>query len=174
MSRRGMRRSRYLIGLASLAGTLALCMPAFAAMPYARPGADTTKYTDLYLNPGETPSDLDGDGNTFKFAATRDPSNGPHINSSPFENFGVRGARIDDADPSVGTAWMTTSGRPDVSIAVLDSGIKWNDAGAMGDLRLKVRLNQGELPTPRHDLGTAISDPGTNDCSKYKAQYDAN
>ena len=39
------------------------------------------------------------------------------------------------------------TGRPDVTIAVLDSGIKWNDAGAMDDLRLKVRLNPGELPS---------------------------
>jgi Subtilase family/FG-GAP-like repeat len=167
-------RRRFGIGLAALAGTLAITVPAFAAMPYARPGADTTKYTDLYLNPGETPNDLDGDGNTFKFAATSDPSNGPQINSNPFEMFGVRGAHIDDADPSVNTAWMTTTGRPDVSIAVLDSGIKWNDPGAMSDLRLKVRLNPGELPIPRHDLSTAISDPGQNDCSTFTAQHDAN
>ncbi len=167
-------RRRYLIGLVALAGTLALTVPALAAVPYARPGADTRDYTDLHLNPGETPSDLGGDGNTFKFAATADPSNGPHINSNPFENFGVRGARIDDASPSVNTAWMTTTGRPDVSIAVLDSGIKWNDAGAMGDLRRKVRLNPGELPIPRHDLPTAISDSGSNDCSTYAARHDAN
>jgi subtilase family protein len=169
-----MRSSRYLIALAALAGTLGLAMPAHASLPYARPGADTHDYTDLYLNPGQTPNDLDGDGNTFKFAATRDPANGPQINSSPFENLGIRGARIDDADPSVKTAWMTTTGRPDVSIAVLDSGIKWNDAGAMSDLRLKVRLNPGELPTPQHDLATAISDPGSNDCASYRSQDDAN
>src|SRR4051794_238634 len=169
-----MRRSRFLIGLAAVAGTLALTVPAFAAMPYARTGANTQDYTDLYLNPGETPNDLDGDGNTFKFAATSDPSNGPQINSNPFEMFGVRGAHIDDADPSVNTAWMTTTGRPDVSVAVLDSGIKWNDPGAMSDLRLKVRLNLGELPIPLHDLGTPISDPGQNDCSTLTATHDAN
>jgi hypothetical protein len=169
-----LRRSRHLIGLVALAGTLILTVQAFAAMPYSRPGADTKDYTDLHLNPGETPSDLDGDGNTFKFAATQDPSNGPHINGNPVELNGVRGAHIDDAAPGAQTAWMTTTGRPDVSIAVLDSGIKWNDAGAMNDLRLKVRLNPGELPIPRHDLATAISDPGTNDCSTYQAQHDAN
>ena len=31
---------------------------------------------------------------------------------------------------------------------MLDSGIRWNDAGAMGDLRRKTRLNKGELPLP--------------------------
>ncbi|MFL5886664.1 MAG: S8 family serine peptidase, partial [Thermoleophilaceae bacterium] len=46
------------------------------------------------------------------------------------------------------TAWETTTGRPDVTIAVLDSGIKWNDHNAMVDLRRKVRLNKGELPFP--------------------------
>ena len=79
-----------------------------------------------------------------------------------------------DADPSAPTAWKPTTGRPDVAIAVLDSGIKWNDAGAMEDLRRKVHINRGELPTPRHDLATAISDPGQNDCSTYTGTYDAN
>lgn len=162
------------IGLAAVAGVLALAPPALGAVPYARPGANTHDYTDLYLNPGETPNDLGGDGNTFKFAATSDPANGPQINSNPFELFGVRGAHIDDADASVDTAWMTTTGRPDVSIAVLDSGIKWNDAGAMSDLRLKVRLNRAELPIPLHDLGTAISNPSSNDCSSYTSHRDAN
>ena len=162
------------IGLAVVAAVLALAPTAMGAVPYARPGANTHNYGDLYLNAGETPNDLGGDGNTFKFAATSDPSNGPQINGNPFELFGVRGAHVNDADPSVDTAWMTTTGRPDVSIAVLDSGIKWNDPGAMADLRLKVRLNPVELPIPLHDLGTAISNPGTNDCSSYSAHRDAN
>ena len=55
-----------------------------------------------------------------------------------------------DADASADTAWQTTTGRPDVTIAVLDSGIKWNEADAMSDLRRKARLNRGELPKPQH------------------------
>src|SRR5215216_6398422 len=155
-----MRRASHLIWLVAPAIALALApAPALGAMPYARPGANTHDYSDLYLNPGETPNDLGGDGNTFKFAATNDPSNGPHINGNPVELNGVRGAHLDDASPAAQTAWMKTTGRPDVSVAVLDSGIKWNDAGAMSDLRLKVRLNAGELPVPNHDLTTAISNP---------------
>ena len=42
------------------------------------------------------------------------------------------------------TAWMTTTGRPDVTIAVLDSGIEWNNPGAMDDLRFKLR-HEGEI-----------------------------
>ena len=60
----------------------------------------------------------------------------------------MRGAHVVDPNPSVDTAWQTTTGRPDVTIAVLDSGIKWNDAGAMLDLRRKTWLNRGELPVP--------------------------
>ena len=57
------------------------------------------------------------------------------------ELFGVRG-------PSVDKAWQVTTGRPDVVLAILDSGIEWRDAGAMGDLAAKVHLNAAELPLP--------------------------
>ena len=63
------------------------------------------------------------------------------------------------------TAWEVSTGRPDVLIDVLDSGIEWNSVSAMTDLRAKVHLNQGELPAPRDDLATALV-PGI-DCSKY-------
>jgi len=45
---------------------------------------------------------------------------------------------------SLDRAWQRTIGRDDVVVAVLDSGIRWNDP----ELRLKVRLNAGELPVP--------------------------
>ena len=77
-----------------------------------------------------------------------------------------------DGDPSSPTAWQTTTGRPDVTIAVLDSGIKWNDRGAMTDLRSKIRLNRGELPQPRHDRAAAL-EPGV-DCAPTPPAYDAN
>ena len=87
--------------------------PAFAAFPYTRPGGNPTDFTDLYLNAGQTPSDLSGDGNDFKFAATPDPDNGPQINQNPIELNGVRGAHVVDAERRRSrTAWMTTTGRP--------------------------------------------------------------
>ena len=52
----------------------------------------------------------------------------PPIDANPAELFGVRGMSVD-------LAWQVTTGRPDVLIAVLDSGIKWDDVGAMRDLR---------------------------------------
>jgi hypothetical protein len=59
-----------------------------------------------------------------------------------------------------------------VTIAVLDSGIKWNDLAAMQDLRKKFRLNRGELPQPSTTLGKG-SDPSA-DCSTYSDGWDAN
>src|SRR4051812_15257624 len=41
-------------------------------------------------------------------------------------------------------AWKLTRGRPDVTIAILDTGIKWDK----GQLRKQIHLNTGELPKP--------------------------
>jgi hypothetical protein len=49
-------------------------------------------------------------------------------------------------------AWKIERGRPDVSAAVLDTGVLWDRAG----LRDQVKLNQAELPLPeRADGSTA-------------------
>lgn len=52
---------------------------------------------------------------------------------------------------SLDRAWQQTTGRDDVTIAVLDSGIRWNDR----DLVRKLALNTGELPPP---LGSETHD----------------
>ncbi len=137
-----------LIGVAAAA----LAPSASADFPYTRPAGDPTDPTDLYLGPGQVGNDLGG--NEFKYAATPDPAN-VLTNANPVELGGVRGAHVVDDDPAAATAFQRTTGRPDVTIAILDSGIKWNDAGAMEDLRFKNRLNEGELEPPRNDgLGT--------------------
>jgi hypothetical protein len=150
--------------------------PAHGAFPYARSGADLSDPTDLYLT-DTVPSDLCDDANEWKLSASADPNNGPQVNSNPVELNGVRGAHVVDKDPpgedcsnpplaasDKPTAWKLTTGRPDVTISVLDSGIKWNDAGAMGDLRFKLRLNRGELPLPQETGGT--------DCAVYDCNGD--
>jgi hypothetical protein len=53
--------------------------------------------------------------------------------------------------PTVDKAWDVSTGRPDIHIAVLDSGIMWDDAGAMREVRNKVALNWAELPPPEID-----------------------
>src|ERR671925_1535446 len=185
---------RHLVELAILIATLGLALwatPAFGAFPYTRSGADPKNFTDLYLT-NQIPGDLCGDGNQFKFAASPDPANSVD-NQDPVELGGVRGAHLvdgqasqatscDDDPPTAPTsasgrltAFQLTVGRPDVTIAVLDSGIKWNDADAMVDLRDKIHLNRGELPKPQADLATAISDPSANDCPTFDtSSYDAN
>ena len=46
-------------------------------------------------------------------------------------------------------AWKIERGRPDVTIAILDTGIKWDQCG----LRTQIRLNAAELPLPRDATG---------------------
>jgi len=73
----------------------------------------------LFLAPGQLPSNFNPtSGDAWKY----EPGTGMNI---------------------VG-AWTLTTGRPDVAVAILDSGILWGDPA----VRLKVRLNLGELPNP--------------------------
>jgi hypothetical protein len=119
-------------------------------------------------DPAAPPGDLDGK-REWMYAATPEEGNS-FANSSAQELFGVRGAHIADKDASVDTAWKTTTGRPDVTIAVLDSGIKWDDKAAMVDLRKKTRLTARELPAPRADRPASLEE-GEN-CKKYRAGRD--
>jgi hypothetical protein len=137
--------------------------PALGAFPYTRPGADPRNYQDLYLT-SQVPNDVgdDDEGEYFKYSASPLAAN-LLINVSPVELGGVRGAHVLDRNTSLPTAWQITTGRPDVTIAVMDSGIKWNETGAMNDLRLKTRLNRGELPLPQSGVAT---------CSAYDCNVD--
>jgi hypothetical protein len=180
------------IAAASITALAAPAPAALADFPYLpRSGGDLHNPATWHLAPGEAPSNYRDD---WKLAGTPDtpptinPSNPLTItehalvledNAKADELCGVRGASIVDdhatipaGDGSclpdgspVRTAFMVSTGRPDVTIAVLDSGIKWNDAGAMTALRFKVHLNQGELPAPRHDLATPLI-PGVS-CGTY-------
>jgi hypothetical protein len=138
--------------------------------PYTS-GSPTGAFDTFKLNAGVVPDDIADSGSDWKYSAT--PESGSPNTANAKELNGVRGAHVVDADASKKTAWRITTGRPDVSIAVLDSGIKWNDAGAMEDLRFKVRLNTGELPKPNHVRSTALIAGVT--CGSYATGvYDAN
>jgi hypothetical protein len=164
---------------------------AFADFPYVGDGTSGDP-ASWALAPGHVPSNLGGLG--WKFAAT--PAIPPSKESEPAEYqaitqnnsqrdelCGVTGMSLVDAHatfPSgtgsciaagspVKTAFEVSLGRPDVSIGELDSGILWNDAGAMTQLRKKVLINAGELPAPRVDLAKAF-DPSTGvDCETAHA-----
>ena len=135
---------------------LSLASSAWAAFPY--------EYN------GSPPGDLEGK-TEWMYAATPEQGNAA-VNADPRELRGVRGASLVDRDRSVATGWKTSTGRPDVTIAVLDSGIKWNDLGAMRDLRAKFRLNRGELRQPLHDRSEP-TEPGAR-CASFADAWDAN
>ena len=97
--------------------------PALGSFPYTRPAGDPPDYKDLYIDPGQVPSDVGGDD--WKYAATPEP--GYPGDPLGIDLGGVRGAHIVDPSTTPPTAWETTTGRPDVQIAVLDSGIEWNN-----------------------------------------------
>jgi hypothetical protein len=134
----------------SLVTTVALLLsclacPAHATFPFPPPppGTPPQSYAAYLRLPVTTPpvrpGEFASDGTAWKL--TSDRTGEAAIDANPQELFGVKGMSVD-------LAWQTTTGRPDVVIAVLDSGIEWNDAGAMADLARKVHLNRGELPLP--------------------------
>ncbi len=59
---------------------------------------------------------------------------------------------------SADRAWKRSIGRPDVEIAILDTGIRWNNT----QLRKKIALNEGELPTPQTTGGAACAQDDCN------------
>jgi hypothetical protein len=153
-----------------LAAVVALATPAFATFPYPAPppGTPPQDYA-AYLRlpatvPPTRPSDFAG-GDAWKLSS--DPSGNPAIDGSPAELFGVTGMSVD-------LAWATSTGRPDVLIAVLDSGIRWHDPGAMADLARKVHVNRGELPLPQNAGGQTKPDalPGALNPDPYDLDDD--
>ena len=147
-------------------GALALMFllpgPARAEFPY-QPGADPSDYTQYRLAPGDPrPNDLSGKL-VWMYAATAEAD-------SPFlldrrELNGIRGAHLVDVNETAGQAWHTSTGRPDVAIGVTDSGIEWDNDGAMADLSRKTRISRGETPVPQVDAGPAL-EPGA-DCATF-------
>jgi hypothetical protein len=151
-----------------LAGLLALCAaaPAHAAYPYKPQGAPDD-YKSYFLPPGanQTPNDLGG-RLIWEYASTADPGASPTLTADARELNGVRGAHVADSTGAP-QAWHVTTGRPEVTMAILDSGIMWNDVGAMNNVRKKARISRGETPVPQADRTTA-TEPG-EDCATYAA-----
>ncbi len=87
-------------------------------------------------NPPVIPNDLTG-GSLWKLGSGT--TGNPDIDGNAQELFGVTGSSVD-------LAWQVTTGRPDVVIAILDSGIRWHRP--LPDLVAKFYLNRGELPIP--------------------------
>lgn len=84
---------------------------------------------------GQLPPEWDEDG--YKFTSRRDPGSA----ASPQRLCGQLGAAVD-------LAWGLERGRPDVVIAVLDSGIEWQDPEVVAQLGATAYLNRAELLPP--------------------------
>jgi hypothetical protein len=83
--------------------------------------------------PASLPSEFDR--NNYKRTSLRDPN--PALSGSLQNLCGQKGSAVD-------LAWGLTEGSPAVSIAVLDSGIRWRDHGSMVELATKAHINLGE------------------------------
>jgi len=122
---------------------------AFADTPWPppTPGQDPYRYEE-YCHSETSPDDyLPTHGDYWKYTSQQ-ASTLYHLFLGLFmpdlyrrELRGVMGASVDKA-------WGITTGRPDVVIAVLDSGIRWEDPEVMRELAGKIYLNAGELPPP--------------------------
>ncbi|MEA2373945.1 MAG: hypothetical protein QOD53_408, partial [Thermoleophilaceae bacterium] len=161
------------MALALAVGGGLLAASAQADFPYGGgAGYDVTDPSTYHLAAGRpAPDDLGG--NDWKYAATPEAGN-TDVNARPTELFGIRGGSVFDPSPTANTAWNVTTGRPDVAIAEFDSGVEWNDAGLVHDLRYKVKLNKGELPVPDVTGPDLIPDDPSVVCPNYNATYDAN
>ena len=83
---------KWVVATCCALAALASAAPAHAQLPY---GNGPQWRTD----PGQVPNDLDGAGNTFKFAATPEDNNFP-VNQQQSELCGVRGGWIADVHAS--------------------------------------------------------------------------
>ncbi|HUE25274.1 MAG TPA: hypothetical protein VMP89_00755 [Solirubrobacteraceae bacterium] len=158
---------------ATLAGLALTAASASADFPYTGPTGNVHDPTTWKLPPGVTPTNFADD---WKLAATpeQSPQSDLTVNGRADELCGIRGMSVVDANAifptgtnscvgaatPVKTAFEYTLGRPDVLISELDSGIEWNNAGAMVAVRKKIWLNAGELPAPRDDMMQTF-DPST-------------
>src|SRR4051812_21032637 len=118
---------RALIGVVAAAAAAALPAAARAQYPY-EPQNGPSDYSAYRLPPDRpAPSDLEGKLD-WMYASTPPGQPSPLV-ADRRELNGVRGAWVVDHNRNAPQAWHTTTGRPDVTIAVLDSGVMWNDAG---------------------------------------------
>ena len=64
------------------------------------------------------------------------------------------------------TAWKYSTGDPSTAIAILDTGIRWQER----DLVDKIHLNAAELPTPQHADGTDCSSDDCNNDGAFNVE----
>ncbi len=141
------RASRRRVGaIAAATGVVGVILVGLLSAPTTPAGAGAVPdaaldCTDWRYGAADEPASLppEFDRNDYKRTSLRDPR--PALHDSPQNQCGQKGSAVD-------LAWGLTRGSDDVVIAVLDSGIKWRDAGAMADLATKAHIDLGEAPPP--------------------------
>ncbi len=113
--------------------------------------------------PGVLPTEFDR--TNYKRTSLRDPN--PALISSPHNLCGQQGVAAD-------LAWGVQTGRPDVVIAVLDSGIKWRDPSSMADLATQIAINPVEAPPPCGSVHPDCNGDGRFDIRDYGPIPDLN
>jgi hypothetical protein len=93
-------------------------------------------------------------GNVWKYTS-KAPDGSPFLND-PGELYGVTGMSVDKA-------WEITTGRPDVVIAVIDSGIRWQQP----NITRKFYLNRRELPLPENSTDHDRNQDGVFNMEDY-------
>jgi hypothetical protein len=150
------RSLRFVTGLTGVSLSCVLLTDARADWPAAgqpltitstgpSPGADLT-------NPANWPNDPDYSGywNFWSFLPMQGPGAPPYLSAD---------VALNASGMSIDKAWESTIGLPDVKIAIIDSGIEWEQP----DLINKVWLNAGELTgtaQPRTSGGAACGGTG--------------
>jgi hypothetical protein len=152
----------------------AVVVIAGAFVPVGRGGAaqPTTQPTDCVnwrYGPGDEPAPgvlpVELDRDSYKVASRRDPR--PELFSSPHNQCGQKG-------PALDLALGVTTGRGDVLIAVLDSGIKWRDVDAMADLARQAYINVGEARPPCAAADGDCNGDGRFDIADFGTPSDRN
>lgn len=150
------RRTRWAALLLALAATTLGVPTPVAAAPVALPRAlSPLDCVAWRYGPADEPASLPSeyDRNDYKRTSLRDSRLA--LRTSPQNLCGQKGAAVD-------LAWGLSTGSPSTLIAVLDSGIRWRDAGAMDDLATKAHINLGEARPPCHP-GVADGDCNNDD-----------
>ncbi|MEA3223930.1 MAG: FG-GAP-like repeat-containing protein [Thermodesulfobacteriota bacterium] len=149
----------------SIISVLAINVYADVPYPKAPEGADVYAYEGYcYLETSAgvpvLPENYTCDDSEWKYSSNQ--SGNIWIDNSPKELYGVTGMSVD-------RAWEITTGRPDVIIAIIDSGIKWDEK----NITNKFYLNKGELIAPRDLGGECIPyDEGSNPLAYWDCNGD--
>lgn len=146
---------------AKLSAILVAALPFACALGVhdARAGWPPARGADM-RDKSNWPNDYNGRWNYASYLPVQQPGTQPYLSADL--KLGASGMSIDKA-------WTYTVGRPDVRIAVLDSGIHWDSK----DLVNKVALNRGELKgdkRPKNDAGQTCG--GTGELAGYDCNGD--